>query len=166
MKNIQVPDDLYLRLAELAEPFVDKSPADVIRRYLPDTEHGTNGRAKNQPSSKNPVVTRLPRERGAVVDIDGTTIEADTVGDLTNKVMQHIRTKGKWVEVKAMAPYKTSGQRYLFAAKAKHPSGREFVAPIQCFGLYVETHKNYQTAIKQLTTFVAKLGMQLTYRGT
>ena len=33
-KTVAIPDDLFAQLASLARPFLDKEPADVIRRLV------------------------------------------------------------------------------------------------------------------------------------
>ena len=64
-----------------------------------------------------------------------------------------------------LAPYKTSTKRYLIATSPKHPNGRDFVVPVEYRSLYMEAHKNYKTAIDQLTRFLRRCGVTLTYRG-
>lgn len=167
-KTVAIPDDLYAQLAMLARPFLDKEPADVIRRLV-DREIGhakAAGEGSSASADAGGFIDRAPRERGAVVDLDGTMIQADSVPDLCKQVMEYLYRHKHWDTVMRLAPYKTSAQRYLFAKTPKHPNGKDFFVEIQCHGLYVETHKNYQTAITQLARFVTKCGLTLTYRGT
>lgn len=165
-KTIALPNELYDRLASLARPFVDKEPVDVIR-WLVEKESGAVRRptAAQSPSAVS-VEERAPRERGAVVDMDGDIIRADSVPDLCKKVMQVLSSKGHWDKVLELAPYKTSSQRYLFSKTPKHPNGKNFFVPIKCRDVYVEAHKNYKTSLDQLKKLVAKCGMTLTYKGT
>ena len=81
------------------------------------------------------------------------------------QVMEYLHNHKHWDRVMAL-PYKTSSWRYLFSKTDKHPNGNDFFVPIKCHGLYVETHKNYQTAISQLAKFAAKCGVTLTYKST
>lgn len=167
-KTIAVTDDLYQRLASLARPFLDKEPADVIRRLV-DKEAGEDERAIPTPATTGHsagLTHRAPRERGAVVELDGTEIRADSVPDLCSQVMEYMHSHKHWDKVMSLAPYKTSAQRYLFSKTDKHPNGNDFFVPIKCHGLYVETHKNYQTAVSQLARFAAKCGVTLKYKGT
>jgi hypothetical protein len=163
--TIAIPEDLYERLAALARPFHDKEPADVIRRLL-DGEEMKEGSIASPPRTVTErVVERAPRERGATVELDGTLIQADSVPDLCLQVMEYMHSHKHWDKVMGLAPYKTSARRYLFSKTDKHPSGKDFFVPVRCHGLYVETHKNYQTAISQLARFAAKCGVALTYKG-
>lgn len=166
-KTISITDDLYQQLASLARPFLDKEPADVIRRLAQQAteEDEKNPREFVALDPPSDLVRRAPRERGAVVDLDGATIRADTVPDLCAQVMEYMFQKGHWDKVMRLAPYKTSAQRYLFSKTPKHPNGNEFFVPIQCRGLYVETHKNYKTSVTQLARFTSKCGVSLTYKG-
>lgn len=166
-KNVAISDELYGRLAAIARPFLDKEPADVILRLVNAEEGIDAGASAGGPSTESgTLVGRAPRERGAIVDLDGTLIQADSVPDLCFQVMDYMHSHKHWDKVKSLAPYKTSAQRYLFSKTDKHPSGKDFFVPIKCHDLYVETHKNYQTAISQLARFSAKCGLVLTYKGT
>jgi hypothetical protein len=165
-KTIVVTDELYERLAALARPFIDKDPADVID-WLVKAQQGsvtqTPSRAA-QPAAD--VSDRAPRERGAVVELDGTTIRVDSVPDLCMKVMEYLYANGHWSKVVGLAPYKTSAQRYPFSKTLKHPNGNDFRTPIKCHEMYVEVHKNYKTSIAQLARLTDKCGVTLTYRGS
>lgn len=168
-KTIVVDDALYERLALLARPFMDKEPADVVRRLV-EKEVGSDrvkhpavvGAAAERTAG---VLARAPRERGAVVELDGTVIHADSVPDLCAKVMEFMHARGHWKKVLELAPYKTSAQRYLYSRTPKHPNGNDFFVEIKCWDVYVEAHKNYKTSIEQLARFAAKCGVTLTYRG-
>jgi hypothetical protein len=165
-KMIAVSDQLYERLAKLARPFVDKEPADVIA-WLADLQQGKSEQfsAKAAPSIAD-VSERAPRERGAIVDLDGTTVRADSVPDLCSKVMEYLHAQGHWSKVAGLAPYKTSAQRYLFSKIPKHPNGNDFFVPVKCREMYVEAHKNYKTSIEQLARLTAKCGVRFSYKGT
>lgn len=168
-QTITVPNDLYARLAALARPFQDKEPADVIR-WLVESKEGDVPQAL---LTTHPVLLadagiiegRAPRERGAVVDLDGVAIKAHTVPDLCTQVMDFLHTKGHGKKLLELAPYSTSSQRYLFAKSPVHPNGNDFFNPVKNHGLYIETHKNYKTAIGQLARLASKCGVKLTYKG-
>ena len=166
-KTIAVTDSLYAQLASLARPFTDKEPADVIS-WLVQKELGP-GNGPSPPLSSVPVARvneRAPRERGVVVDLDGVTIRADSVPDLFRQVMDFLHGRGRWNDVLALAPYKTSAKRYLFSTTPVHPNGNDFFVPLVSHGLHVEAHKNYPTTVEQLTRFLSKLGVTMTYKGT
>lgn len=166
---ITLSGDLFDRLASLARPFVDKEPADVIRWLVEkevNAQAGIGTSVVARPMQVMSVLDRAPRERGAVLEIDGTVIRAESVPDLCSKVMEHLFEKGKWNKVLEMAPYKTSSERYLFSKTPKHPNGNDFWVEVKVRGVYVEAHKNYKTAIEQLARLVAKCGMTLNYKGT
>lgn len=167
-KPILLADDLYDRLGSLARPFVDKEPADVIR-WLVDKQLEESTPVLSPRTNAVigiAVVERVPRERGAIVELDGTTIRADSVPDLCLKVMQYLHGKGHWSKILAMSPYKTSAKRYLFSKVPKHPNGNKFWVKIEYRELFIEGHKNYQAAVVQLAKLASKCGVVLTYKGT
>lgn len=169
--TVHLPDDLFARLAALAHPFVDKEPADVIRRLL--AEHDARSpkpvastRAIETPvETSRPVSTRIPRERGARVEISGHVITADSVRDLYEQVLRYLAGNGTLERLKPLLPFKTSSKRYLIAQKPVHPNGKSFVVPVEHRGLFMEAHKSYQTALAQLGHFLSKCGHTLRYLG-
>ena len=168
--TITIPDDLYARLGSLARPFQDKEAADVIR-WLVEDKTGTALASTVLPTTA--VITgpgkiegRAPRERGATIDLGGVIIKALTVPDLCSQVMESLFARGHGSKILELAPYSTSSKRYLFAKKPVHPNGNDFVVPVKCHSLYIETHKNYKTAIEQLARLSLKCGIGLTYKGT
>ena len=172
-KVITIPDELFGRLEALARPFIDKEPADVIR-WLVEAESKSKSSQKAtapytqvQPRIERVTIgARAPRERGVTIAMDGSPIHADTVPDLCAKVMNYLFAHKHGAMILSMSPYKTSQDRYLFSKATKHPSGKGFVTPIECHGVYVEAHKSYKTAIEQLARFASKCGVALTYKGT
>ena len=170
MRQISIPDQLFDQLSALARPFVDKEPADVIRwlaeKELKIPSNSESSRSEQTHSKTVAIEGRLPRERGAVVKIDGTTLRADSVPDLIAKVTNHLYESGKWERVLELAPFKTSAQRYLYSKTPKHPNGNDFWVEIRNRELIFEGHKNYKTTIEQLSRLVSKCGMSLTYLGS
>ncbi len=169
-QTITIPDDLYALLGSLARPFQDKEAADVIR-WLVEAKTGTTLPSAAPPTTA--VITgpgeiegRAPRQRGATIDLGGVVIKALTVPDLCSQVMESLFARGHGSKLLELAPYSTSAQRYLFAKAPVHPNGNDFVVPVKCRNLYIETHKNYKTAIEQLARLSSKCGVSLTYRGT
>lgn len=164
-KTITVSDELYAHLESLARPFLDREPQDVILRLI-EGEAAKSVAERDELPKPAPFVARVPRERGAVVELNGNSISADTVRDLFEKVMEYIYMKGYWSEFEALAPYKTSSKRYLIATSPKHPSGQDFVVPVSYRNLYMEAHKSYKTAINQLKRLLSRLSIALVYRGS
>ena len=169
-RTITVPDELYSRLEALARPFVDREPADVIQRLV-DVQGEEELSDRCAPPELSPLVAstlvdgRVPRERGAKVDIDGHVIHADSVRDLYEQILQYLSRNKAWDRVVALVPYKTSSRRFLIAETPVHPHGNPFVVPVEHRGLYMESHKNYQTAMSQLARFLSRCGSTLTYLG-
>ncbi len=126
-KNIAVSNETYARLQALARPFEDREPEDVIVRLLNGTKNDGPKPVLVAGSSGESRIARAPRERGAVVELDGHRISATTVPDLCTQVMEHINSKGLWERLEKMAPYKTSSRRYLFSKTPKHPKGNDFL---------------------------------------
>lgn len=235
MPTIELSDDIYAKLERLARPFVDREPADVIRRLVDgDSGDPTGGReveddlqsrqavvhghhrapidemrepaltdsetrvelevdppwrqvegASNDPTTRDhhasrvvadqpllsrssleaDVEARAPRERGGVFILAGRRIEADSVRHLYEQVLEYMDNAGLWNRLEALAPYKTSSKRYLVSTTAVHPNGRDFFIPVSRRGLFMETHKNYVTATKQLRQLLDKCGIPFEYGG-
>lgn len=166
--TIKISDDLYAQLGKLARPFKDKEVADVISWLVENATKSIESRLSRQAphllSGSADVEQRTPRERGALINIGGHTIKALTVADMSQQVMEFLFSAGHGGKILELVPYSTSTKRYLFAKKPVHPKGNEFVAPIKCRGLYIETHKNYKTAIEQLARLSSKCGVRLAYK--
>jgi hypothetical protein len=175
---IQLSDETLDRLKALAEPFVDREPEDVIRRLLDSHEQKTRSLA--QSSSPSPVgsvsdqsdaelversiQSRVPRERGAEVEIDKHRIEAVSVRDLYEQVLRLLIENHK-AQLTPLLPFKTSGVRYLVAKKPVHPSGRPFVVPVEYHDYFMEAHKDYKIAIEHLAKLAKKLALPFRYLG-
>jgi hypothetical protein len=164
-QTITIPDDLYARLGSLARPFQDKEPADVIR-WLLEGETGAILPTTTIFTGPGEIEGRVPRERGAIIDLGGVAIKAHTVSDLCSQVMESLFARGHGSKIFELAPYSTSTKRYLFAKTPVHPNGKDFFVSVKCRGLHIETHKNYKTAIEQLARLSSKCGIKLAYKGT
>src|SRR5437773_11179717 len=105
---IEIPEDLFGRLAELAQPFVDTKPADVIRRLLEERDAAArkDGELSERAPAERPkpLEVRVPRERGVRVDISGHIITADSVRDLFAQVLQFLAKNGELKRVRALIP--------------------------------------------------------------
>src|SRR5215208_2747690 len=128
-RTIILPEELYARIAALAQPFVDREPADVIRRliesYDPAGEVPGDGMHRTVATDVSEALLRArnPRERGTTVELDGQRIQADSVRDLYEQALTHLAKNGKLDRVREMLPYKTSSKRYLIAEQPVHPNG-------------------------------------------
>ena len=162
-KTISLSDDVYARLQELARPFEDREPEDVIRRLLDGCSKKDLAKPQGRRTIPVSAVVRAPRERGAVVELNGDRISATTVPDLCTKVLEFIYSKGLWSQFESLAPYKTSTKRYFFAKSPKHPQGNDFFVPLKYRNMYMEVHKNYETTIKQLGRLLPQLGITFKY---
>jgi len=167
---IRVTEVLFDRLKALAEPFVD-TPADVIERLIDHYERSPK-KQDLQPaplggkrSASQTPLNREPRERGTTVELDDRVIHADTVADMYRQILKYLVDNGAMESFQSLIPFKTSSRRFLIARHPEHPNGRPFVSPVEYEGYYMESHKAYATAIKQLTQFLATGDVELKYRG-
>lgn len=164
--SIAVPEDLYLRLKELAA-FAKCEPAEVVRRLLDSLREDQEGRQPAFARSANVVDPTLlgarpPRERGVRVELNGQVLDAVSVPDLYEKTLRVIAKRDR-ERMRSLLPYKTSAHRFLIAEKPKHPNGKPFFVPIEHDGFYMEAHKSYHTAVSQLADFLSKLGISFRY---
>ncbi len=165
--QITISDELFVRLKDLAEPFVDREPQDVIRRLVDQNGHSLkggnptmslDGREGRSPDS------RVPRERGATVHIGERKIEAVSVRDLYDQALRFF-VENYSSKLKALLPLKTSAERYLIAFKPIHPTGNSFIVPVEFRGFHMEAHKDYKNAIRHLRMLCLRLGTTLEYVG-
>jgi len=157
--QITVSDQVFARLKNLAEPFVDRAPEDVIRRLL-DERDSKSGGSGVQMKSNISISSRVPRERGITVEIDGQRIDAVSVRALYEEALKLFVAK-HIARLKSIVPMKTSERRFLIALEDKHPSGRSFVIPVEYRGFYMEAHKDYKNAIEHLRSLCGRLGVTL-----
>lgn len=171
--QIKVSDEVFERLRNLAEPFVDREPEDVLRRLLDQNEPalgGDNACRKFEAQILVPIneglspISRVPRERGTMVQIGDNKIDAVSVRALYEEALKLFVEKHS-SRLKSVLPVKTSGQRYLIAVKPVHPSGKPFVVPVEFRGFYMEAHKDYKNAIAHLRLLCNRLGLILKYLG-
>ncbi|MFW6028250.1 MAG: hypothetical protein ACOC9Q_01855 [bacterium] len=157
MRTVNLPDELYERLERLAQPFVDKEPADVIQRLV--DKFSNDGRREMTASPS--VDGRFPRERGIRIAINGHIIEANSVREMYEIALEYLQSIPAWELISERIPYKTSARRFLISDKPTHPNGNDFVVPVEIRGFYMESHKDYKTAVRQLAALLAKCGVKL-----
>lgn len=167
--QITVSDEIFERLKKLAEPFVDREPEDVLRRLLERNESamvGDNGKLELQlpasPRESLSLISRLPRERGTIVQIGDKRIDAISVRALYGQALK-LFVERHSSRLKSVVPLRTSGQRYLVALKPVHPSGKPFVKPVEFHGFYMESHKDYKNGIAHLRSLCTRLGVLFKY---
>ena len=114
----------------------------------------------SKPSSSNKTGTR---RKGAIVTINSIRFEASTVGELYYKALKYLYDNGYIARIESSIPFATSSKRYLIAKEPVHQGGNPFRSPIEYQGYFMETHKNYETALKQLKDLVQECGLAMNY---
>lgn len=174
-ETIELPDPLFQRLQDHAEPLVD-TPASVIRRVLDfyerheeDTDESGKSDLRNPGSVDHKFLSdpadRESRERGAVIELDDTRIDATSVRDMYEKTLQYLDEEDLLEKIRDQLPISTSRQRHLLAEKPVHPNGSSFVAEAKYECLYMEAHKDWRNGINHLCQLLNRCGVQLTYHG-
>ena len=103
------------------------------------------------------------KRKGAIVAIGDKTIKASTVGDLYYQALKYICDNDLIKKAESKVPYATSQVRFLIAKEPIHQRGNNFRAPIEYKGYYMETHKNYEQALKHLEAFLKECGLKIKY---
>ncbi len=101
------------------------------------------------------------RQRGISIVIGKETINATTVGDLYLQALKYICDNNYITNAEEQIPYATSARRFLISRKPVHQRGNEFRVPIEYNGFYMETHKSYESALKQLEDFLKVCGLKM-----
>ena len=103
------------------------------------------------------------RQKGTIVTINNRRFEASTIKELYFRVLKYLYDNGYIDKVKDKIPFATSRKRYLIAREPIHPGGNRFWVPIEYQGYFMETHKGYKEALKQLESFVQECGLDISY---
>ena len=148
------------RLVEEHERCMENTSASGLSSVRSDVSPATGG-----VSGVVNVRTREPRQRGATVEILGQRLVASSVGDLYEQAIRLLVDGGHMERLRTYVPFPSSPRRYLIAKAPTHQRGNRFVVPIDYAGLYMEAHKDYRTALKDLGRFLGKVGIGLTYLG-
>jgi hypothetical protein len=178
VQKIGISAKTWELLRRSAEPYVDKTPDETLRRVLQSylavkeektMEHTVSTKephtdATKQPNTPNDAGKRAPRERGARVMLDGEVIVAGTVPDLFEQALK-ILVKKHRAKLEKLVPIKTSSARFLLAKAPKHPSGRSFVVPVEYDGFFMESHKSYEGAVASLQKLANQIGIPFKYLG-
>ncbi|MGE3465704.1 MAG: ADP-ribosylglycohydrolase family protein [Pyrinomonadaceae bacterium] len=128
-------------VAHRLEPFLDnRSPSDSVE-------------AENDRVSEK----RERRVRTAIVlDFCGVSLTAKNIPDLYGQVLRVLVDSG---EINSLdLPFATGPKRYLIARKPIHPSGQNFMAPVEYNSFFMEAHNNRTAAITNLEKLKNALG--------
>lgn len=103
------------------------------------------------------------RQKGASVSIENKSIVAGTVGDLYSQALKYLYDNNYISKIEDQIPFATSSKRFLIAKEPIHHRGNPFRCPIEYNGYFMETHKNYEQALKQLEVLVNECGLSMKY---
>ena len=163
------PDERLLDLfADRIESMCGHRPdLETLAHFTKDNSPGMTSqqppaREKAQTSPPNrPNASRPPKQRGVTIKIAGKAFQAVSVPDMYEQVLKYLCDSGQIKNLVAYLPFATSADRYLLATKPFHPHGNEFRVPVNYDGYYLEAHKSYKTALKQLRDMLKLCGLSL-----
>lgn len=164
-KPITLPDDLYRKLELLARPFIDHDPIDVIRRLVDMAEReGLAEQPSDEASPRAVARTRATGTRRAAhsghlrIQVDGIVIDAASVPDLYHQTLSFLAERPVWSRIRGMLPWATSRKRYLASVRPVHPRGNAFANPVEHRGVYMETNRSHENAVRHLERFLREAG--------
>ncbi len=138
---------------------------------LPDSSCASSGTESHQPSflveikgspsETAKLASRMSRQQGVVVQINGQTIKAKSIPDFSRQILRYVVDTGLISKIKL--PFATSRVRYLIAREAIHPGGKPFVLPVEYKGYYMEAHKDYRNAVNHALKLLSSCGHNLKY---
>lgn len=173
-KLIEEPDEMLLELfAEKIESLCGHSPDLEALTEFVKIQYNAQPTLPQRPPIR-PTITRgnnahpdFPdrpsRQRGISVTIGDKTIVASTVADLYFQALQYLYDNNYILKIEDQIPYATSSRRFLIAKEPFHQEGNSFRCPIEYKSYFMEAHKNYESALKQLEDFVKKCGLTMKY---
>lgn len=94
---------------------------------------------------------------------ENKSIVAGTVGDLYYQALKYLYDNNYLSKIEDQIPFATSSKRFLIAKEPIHQRGNPFRCPIEYKGYFMETHKNYEQALKQLEVLVNECGLSIKY---
>jgi len=175
---LEEPDDFLLELfADKVESICGYSPnPDILKTFIYQINMSSQLATKpSMPSmtkpkkrtsfehSTNTTTKRSSRQKGASITIGNKNITANTVGDLYFQALKFLYDNKYLSRVENKIPFATSPKRFLIAKEPVHQRGNKFRIPIEYNGYYMEAHKNYESALKQLEDFVKECGLEMKY---
>jgi len=176
---IEEPDEMLLEIfADKVEGICGHSPdleslTEFINKQCIYPNQNTSEKQSLPPSppkrryirSDTPENISSPstRQKGASVTIENKSIVAETVGDLYYQALKYLYDNNYITKVEDKIPFATSSKRFLIAKEPLHQRGNPFRCPIEYNGYFMETHKNYEQALKQLEVLVNECGLSMKY---
>lgn len=98
-----------------------------------------------------------PKQESVDVLIGKTQVHAESVRELFEKTLTILIEQGCMERLPdGLLPYPTSNKRYLIARSPVHQRGNAFVVCVQVGQFYMEAHKDYERACRQLGDFLSK----------
>ena len=170
------PDELFLELfAEKVESLCGHKPElQILANFVRDVFNNqtrasvmapprlqVRGKPEKMGVPTTAASSRIPRQRGITVIIDGREFRCKSVGDLYGKVLKFLYEGKHLDKLKPYLPYATSRKRFLISTTPLHPQGNRFMAPVEYKGYYMESHKSYQNAVKSLTDLLHLVDLSL-----
>jgi hypothetical protein len=184
MPEVILPNDLFARLKALSSPLVPTLPGVIaaLLEHFEKTASKSSSEASDEgelevsrttpPLRDHSLSSRAPRERGTNIEISSGTIKtkghlirAVTVPDLYEQWLRFVVDEGLSKSLKELLPFRTGSRRYLIAERPIHPKENPFFIRVSHRGFFMEAHKSYATAVKDLKRLTEKLGLTLKYLG-
>lgn len=102
------------------------------------------------------------KQKGARISIDSRIIAADSVSDMYKQALEYLCESGLIDRIAPRLPYATGSKRYLLAREPRHCRGNSFIVPVEHSGYYMEAHKEYGQAIRELAKMLKPYGVVVT----
>lgn len=181
MTDLTIPNDIFAKLKALTSPLVPTIPgviALLVERFEKSTsksaleasvESGIGVGRTSPILDEHSLSGRVPRERGTTIEISSGTktkghlIRAVTVPDLYEQWLRFVVDEGLSKSLRELLPFRTGSRRYLIAERPIHPKGNPFFISVSHRGFFMEAHKSYATAVRDLIRLTEKLGLTLKY---
>jgi hypothetical protein len=177
---VRISETSFQRLQKLAVPLED-TPSSVIERLLDfyDSQNNPAAHQKEPPSANTQVLrtdkvkqkedqallNRPPRQRGAIVEIEGKRFKVDSVKELYSQVLMFLDANGQLDKLKPFLPIATRKDRYLIADQPLHPNGESFIKPVKYLGYFMESHKDWKNGISHLRSRILdRFGLSISYK--
>jgi len=176
---IEEPDEMLLEIfADKVEGICGYSPdLELLTEFIINSCNYPIHNKSDQEPSPSPTPKRKyirpntpekqssysTRQKGASVLIGDKSILAETVGDLYYQALKYLCDNNFISKVENKIPFATSSKRFLIAKEPIHQRGNSFRCPIEYNGYYMETHKNYEQALKHLEDLVKECGLIMKY---
>jgi len=169
---VQPDEDLLELLADKVESACGHRPDPEL--LLEHLRAGTspvfpkvNARSETEPRVTESQAAKQPergfRQKGATIRTGNHQIVANSVSELYRLVLKYLCDSGQIDTFNKNIPYATSGVRYLIARKPLHQGGNSFRNPVEHAGYFMEAHKDYANALRQLKDFLSLGGLIVSY---